>query len=248
MKTFLWAILLAIPIALAAQDDDKSYTMFQTIYLDGDNTRTNELGEGLKAHNKKYHNKAPHEAVVFAVTTGPRAGDLVWMMGPCTFADIDNRPKGDHGKDWRENVLANCTDTGPVEYWKRDDELSRSSTKQQPIARIRFLTVNSEDRQGYRIDGLFKQLSETIKSLEGDFVWSIYDNQFRQGDLGRHIAIVSGFDNWAELDKDWGFVEAFEKIHGEGSHETFRRAWGETFSNAYDEFWSIIPEFSGSDN
>ena len=138
MKKYFWAILLAIPFALTAQDDDKSYTMYQTIYLDGDNTKTNELGEGLKAHNKKYHNTAPHEAVVFSVNTGPRAGDLVWMMGPCTFSDIDNRPKGDHGKDWRDNVLANCTDTGPVEYWKRNDELSRSSTKQQPITRIRF--------------------------------------------------------------------------------------------------------------
>ena len=110
------------------------------------------------------------------------------------------------------------------------------------------MTVDEENRQGYRIGGLFKQLSETIKSLEGDFVWAVYNNQFRQGDLGRHYAIVTGFDKWGDLDEDVQFVKAFEKIHGEGSFDRFREAMAETFSNTVDEFWSIIPEFSGSDN
>ena len=248
MKTIIWVILLAIPFSLSAQDEDKSYNMVETIYLDGNNSKLDELAAGLKAHNKKYHNKAPHEAIVWAVRTGPRAGSLVWMKGPLTFSDLDAQEDEDHGKDWRDNIVKNCTSTGPAEYWRMDEELTRNTEKQQPIVRVRFLTVDEENRQGYRINGLLKQLSETVKSLDGDFFWGVYNNQFRQGDLGRHYAIVTGFDKWGELDEDVQFVKAFEKIHGEGSFEVFRRGMAETFSNAVDEFWTLIPEFSGSEN
>ncbi len=247
MKNLLIIILCCVPGLLVAQDTE-SYTMFQTVQLKVNPAKAQEFRVGMTAHNKKYHSEGAYTAGVWSITTGPDAGKLVWMMGPCTFSDLDDRPDMEaHGKDWRENVLVHTTESGNVEYWKRRDDVSKPSTGTTfPMVRVRYMVV--EKGQGYRIKELLTKLKETIMSLDRNFSFEIYVNEFLQGSRGRHYAAVTGFNKWGELDENWEFVKAFEKIHGVNTYRNWIREMNEVFSDRYDEFWRFIPEFSGAGN
>ena len=79
--------------------------------------------------------------------------------------------------------------------------------------------------------------------------WAVFENQFMQGNQGRHMAMVLGMDNWAFLDDESSnFREAFEKIHGEGTHQSWVREMGDVFIDAYDEVWTVMPELSTAGN
>jgi hypothetical protein len=245
MKKLLISLVLCVPFILNAQDKD-SYTMYETIYLTPDGKNLKKLNENLKAHNKKYHNKAPYSAFVFAVSNGPNAGQIIWMMGPLKYADLDTRPgKGEHNEDWDSNVVPYLAGSGTVEYWKRDDKLSNVVGDPRPINYNRFWKVNLEN--GFLVRGLLKQISETVKALEGENPWSVWDNEFRQGAMGRHIVTSTGMKNWAEMDDDDKFKETFEKVHGEDAWMPFVQSMGLAFEDSFDEIWTIIPELTGTE-
>lgn len=241
MKNLIMAILMATAFTLTAQDND-SYTMFSTLYLTPAHGQMEELINGIKAHKADFHpGDSPHAVTIFRIMSGPRSGDLIWLEGPQMFSDLDKGLGDGHGPDWGKNIDPHLADYGATEYWKRLDEYSREGTPGKPLVMVRFLEVNIKDRQGYRMFELFRQLSEAIKSLPGDFSWNIYSNEFQQGKLGRHFSIVSTFDSWTDLEKSVNALgnrpikDEFEKIHGEGSFENWQRAWQETFADSYDE-------------
>ena len=64
-------------------------------------------------------------------------------MGPCTFTDLDMRPKGDaHGKDWEQNVAPTIAKYGAVEYWKHNPKWSfKSGTDEPKIEEIWVLGI-----------------------------------------------------------------------------------------------------------
>ena len=241
MTKLLLSILLILPILLQAQDD--AYTMFETITLSPDGDRA-ELQAAMKAHNTKFHSTDPYTASVWAISSGPDAGKLVWSMGPLKYSDLDSRPEGDpHDTDW-DKVMAHIGSIGTIEYWKRDDKLSNVVGDPSPMLYVRFWKVNN--KYGFLVDAVLKQVSDAVKAMEGENQWSLWDNEFRQGDLGRHLATITGMKNWGELDDDPKFRAAFTKVHGEDSWIPFLRTMGIAFEDSYDEVWTLIPEVGGS--
>mgnify|MGYP001819501721 CR=1 FL=1 len=239
MRKLLLLILFVLPVILPAQDD--SYTMLESIILTPNGEDNEKLMEAMKAHNSKFHNTAPYTASVWAISTGPNAGKLVWMMGPLTYSHLDNRPSGDdHDNDWA-NVTKHLDHMGTVEYWKRDDKLSVNTTPEpSPMIYVRIWEVN--EKYGFLVDGLLKQASEAVAAMEGNLEWGVWDNEFRQGNHGRHLATVSSMKNWAELDKDYKFMEAFKKVHGDDAWIPFQRTGELAWRNSYDEIWTLMPE------
>jgi hypothetical protein len=112
-----------------------------------------------------------------------------------------------------------------------------------PILYIRYFEV-SEDHD-YTMDQVFEQVSKTIKSMKGENPWGLYYNAFLQGDLGRHVATVGFMKNWARMDEDRKFKEAYEKLYGEGSWKTFLDTLDDTFTNRWDEIWEYNKQLSG---
>ncbi|MCB0447493.1 MAG: hypothetical protein KDD03_08280, partial [Gelidibacter sp.] len=112
-----------------------------------------------------------------------------------------------------------------------------------PILYFRYFEIS--DDHDYTMNNLFKQVSETIKSMPGVNPWGLYYNEFLQGDLGRHVATVSFYKNWAEFDEDRKFKEAYEKLYGENSWENFIKTIKDTFDNQWDEIWVYNKEMSG---
>jgi hypothetical protein len=203
----------------------------------------------MRKNNENYHKADPHKATVYNIVSGPNAGNLVWQMGPMMFKHNDNRPKaGGHDEDWRDNVMPYITKMHSIEYWSQDDKKSNTSMlgpdNIYPIMFIRYFEIS--DDHDYTMNNHFKQVSETIKSMTGDKPWGLYYNAFLQGDLGRHVATVGFYKNWAEFDEDGpSFKDAYEKLNGENSWDTFLDTRDDTFTNRWDEIWVYDKNMSG---
>jgi len=225
------------------------YAMWESFYITPDNTKLKALGEAMSKHNKKYHKEGPHRAVVYNVVSGPNMGKMVWQMGPLTFTHLDSRPSaGGHDEDWRDNVMPNVKKLESGEYWKQDNDVSNTAMLQgdditYPLLHIRFW--EAADGFGYQIDHLMTQISNTVKAIDGENPWGLYDNQFRQGNHGRHLATVMFHKNWAEYDKKGTFKETFLKVNGEDSWDAFTKGMTSAFSNSWDEIWEYNAALSG---
>ncbi len=237
---------MCLAFTVQAQD----YIMFSTVTLDPVPSKMKELRQGLADHKAKYHeDNTPFQASLFRISSGPNSGKIIWLEGPQKFSDFDDYDglgQG-HGEHWGTQVEGNCQSMGHTEYWKEWDQYSRNSSKLAPIYVNKYLAVNVKERQGFRINGLLEKLSAAIKTIEGDFSWSIYSNEFEQGKLGRHFVIVTSFDSWTELDKEVNqfgqrkkIRTAFDKIHGEGSHQRFMDEWRDVFEDSYDEVLAVM--------
>ena len=245
----LTAMLLLFSTTAFSQDDDKSYEMWESIMLTPDNTKLKVLQDNLRKHNKTYHSEGAHKATVYNITSGPNAGKIIWEMGPLTYSDLDTRPSvGGHDEDWRDNMDPYIRKTNTVEYWKADAKLNNTDmldddNSKYPILFIRYWEV--EPGQGFNVSTFFNKVSETVKALEGVNPWGIYYNEFRQGDLGRHIAKVGFSPNWSDFDRDVNWVETFNKVHGENSWQNQLNMQEATFSNSWDEIWVYNKHMSG---
>jgi hypothetical protein len=243
------AIIFGTVLITNAQDES-AYAAWETIMLTPDNTKLKVLGENMRTHNMTYHKEGPHKAAVWQISTGPNAGKLIWQMGPLNYSHLDSRPaEGGHDEDWRDNVMPYVKKMGTIEYWKADNELNNTAmldpnTVTHPILYIRFYNVNPG--QGFSINTFFSRVLATVKSLEGDNPWGLYDNEFRQGlDIGRHIAEVSFYQNWTEFDKEIKWIEAFNKVNGANSWQNQVNMGNATFSNSWDEIWTYDKSMSG---
>ncbi len=245
----IFTLIFGATTTLNAQDDS-SYVMWESIMLTPDNTKLKALGEAMSKHNKAYHQDGPYKANVYNISSGPNIGKMIWQMGPLKFSDLDGRPsKGGHDEDWRDNVMPHVKKMTHGEYWKQDLELSNTSSLDpenvtHPLLLIRYFEAAGD--HGYSIDHLLKQMSETVKAMDGDNPWGVYDNQFRQGfTIGRHLAWVSFNKNWAEMDEAPKFKETFIKVHGEDSWRPFQEGMADSFSNSWDEIWEYNAKLSG---
>lgn len=241
------AIVFGTMLTVKAQEND--YTMWESITLTPDNTKIKTLSENMRKHNQTYHKDGAYEAYVYTISTGPDIGKIVWEMGPLTYSHLDSRPSDNgHDEDWRDNIMPYVKKMSNGEYWKKDKKLSNTdmldpNNNTHPLLFIRYFEI--EKGEGHNFKHIFTQVSETIKAMDGENPWSLYYNEFRQGDLGRHVASVSPMKNWAELDKDDHFKEVFIKTHGEGSWQPFVENMNDTFSNSWDEIWSYNAKMSG---
>lgn len=235
---------------LNAQEDSKDYVMLESIMLTPDYTKLKVLGENMRAHNAKYHSKdGPYKATVYNITTGPNSGKIVWMMGPLKYTHLDSRPSaGGHDEDWRDKVMPYIKKINTSEYWTMDDKVSNMSMmdgddSKFPIIFVRYGEI--EEDHGYTLDSFFEMVGKTVKSMDGVNPWGLYYNAFRQGDLGRHIASVSFYKNWAEFDDNPSFKGAFEKTIGKDKWQKFLNMSEGLFSNSWDEIWSYDAFMSG---
>ncbi len=234
-----------------AQDEKKEYQMWESVMLTPVNSKLKTLQDNMKKHNKTYHKEGAYEAAVYNIVTGPNSGNLIWEMGPLMFSHLDGRPAdGGHDEDWRDNVMPYVKKMHTIEYWRDMEKLSNTSmmsgdNSEYPILYLRYFEVNSG--HGYTVQPLLKKMSEAVKAMESEAPWGLYSNEFRQGkDIGRHIAWVAFYKNWTEFDNDdASFKDAYLKVHGDNSWDSYIRGLDDTFSNSWDEIWVYDKNMSG---
>lgn len=244
---FLFACLL-FSVSLFAQDaaeEASDRMLLETIILTPDLEKLPQLMENLAAHNKKYHPAGtPYQATVFNITTGPNTGKIVWMMGPHNWSDLDSRPAADgHDEDWVNNVVALLDDVSHAEYWKVQPKLSKNSGETYPMYYVRYHNFSKTD--GYRAWDEIKKIAGTMAEMDEVKHWMVYDNMMRQGNAGRHLAMVSGMSSWAEMDDDWPFADTFEELYSRGERMNMAREMMEATTDSWDEIWTVNLKASG---
>jgi len=233
---------------LHAQESTKE-PIWESIMLVPDNTKLKTLGENMRKHNMKYHNEGAFKSFVYNIATGPNTGKIVWMMGPLQYPDLDTRPaEGGHDEDWRDNIMPYVKSLEQGEYWKEITKWSNTGMLAgddfvYSILFTRYWEVKPGN--GFGVDAHLSMASETIKAMPGVNPWGVYDNEFRQGKLGRHIATVSFHKNWEDFDTGWPFRETFDKVHGENAWNNFISNRDATYSDWWDEIWVFDKNLSG---
>ena len=200
---------------MSQESEDTSYEMFELLYLTPRTDKIMELGEALAEHNKKFHADAPHQAHVWMCNTGPHTGDLVWVMGPMTFTDMDSRPDTkEHTEDWMKNVMPNVKMVSDGEYWKRDDKLSYTPEGATAGKEI-WSVYDIVPFEGYRFKALLEKVVEVYREKNYPNYFQVYNSQFDGGN-GHDVAIEFGFKNYAFFDEEDKFWKDYEEVHGEG--------------------------------
>jgi hypothetical protein len=201
----------------------------------------------MAEHNKKYHNEGPYTAHVWAVHTGPHEGQWLWVMGPCTFTDLDNAPAGGeaHDKDWQENVAAHCDKIHEFKYWKMNEKVSYDP-EEAPGEKVLWTTFDIKPFEMYHFTAMLEKVVEVYNTKKYDNGFYVYESQFDSGD-GQDVVIEWQFKNWAWFDKEDRFVKDYEEIHGEGSWVKFMEEYRDVVESSFDELAEYMKDLSGGE-
>ncbi|MDQ7048152.1 MAG: hypothetical protein Q9M92_00885 [Enterobacterales bacterium] len=249
MKIILTIALFLFAPFLTAEEK-KEYQQYESILITPDYKNLSKLSDNMAKHNKKYHAKGAYQARVYNVVAGADIGKLYWIMGPSTFAHLDQRPSNNaHTQDWASNVMPYVTKLEHGEYWRFEEDMiidNHKDWEKNPLTiwLIRYITVNPN--QGNKIKDLHKQIKATIEKSGMAKFWGIMDNQLIQGnENGRHLMGITGLKTWSEIDDDWQFEKHFEQLYGKGSMKIFTETYNEVFKNAWNEVQVLNKKMSG---
>lgn len=236
LASMLITALLLTSIGVAQEKEDKSYGMAEITFMLPKIGMENAFVKAVAAHNNLYHKEGPYHAYLDNVLTSKEAGWYVWIMGPCTFTDLDSRPgEGAHTDHWNKNISPLVQRYGRTEYWRLNDKFSYSSGDTPPkYENIWFVDLKRGDY--YRFKALMTKIKAAyVKKGEGNL--NVYDTQFNAND-GRDVALVWGLKNWAELDDDdEGIKKEYEEINGEGSWDNAMDEWSEITVSIKSQVW-----------
>lgn len=245
----LIVIMMIGGLTTTVLSQEKPRDTWEYIMLTPDRNHLKTLSDNMHQHNAKYHSEAPYQAYVFNISTGPNIGKIIWEMGPINFTDLDSRPSDNgHDDDWRDNILPYVKHVTHGEYWKTDMELSLLESMDpnamtHPLLIVRFMNVNQKN--GYLVDSFLEKIKATVEAMDNPNPWGVYDNLFRQGEKGRHLATVRFLKNWAELDEDDNFKKVFIKVHGENEWQKFIDTSSDAFTDSWDEIYQYNAYMSG---
>jgi hypothetical protein len=235
----LFAILLTT-FTVNAQEKNESYAMVELTFMLPKIGMEKAFESAVKAHNEKYHKEGVFKASLDMIITGKEAGWYVWMMGPCTFTDLDARPNDDaHTNDWDKNISPTILEYGRNEFWRYNKNLSYYKEGSTNVTKLENIwVIGVKNGQQYK----FKEFMEKVKKAHekrGDGNIQVYNNQFRESN-GRDVAIVWTLNNWAEMDEDDGGIKKYyEEIYGEGSWANGLKDWENSVDSVSSQMWRI---------
>ncbi len=243
-KPILIVGLIAFAYSAMAQTD---YLQWEIMNINPKLDKVEMFKKGVGAHVKKYHATAPYKVIINSVLTGPSSGQFTWIMGPCTWTQLDGvNTKGEHDLDFEKNVTPFVQSYGEVTYWRADKGISYDAPNSATLtkSRVRFLTLLPG--QGDRAAELFEKVAAVYKKKAYP---ASYHGYWRQGaSAGPHLAISIDFAKWAHFDNTNAIEKDFDEIYGAGSWDRFLDDWALCFDRAktYDELTEYMPEMSSN--
>lgn len=236
LTSMLIVALLLTTNGIAQETDEKTYGMAEITYMLPKIGSEKAFVQNVNAHNDTYHKEGPNHAYLDNVLTGKESGWYVWIMGPCTFTDLDSRPEGGaHDDDWTKNIAPHVHKYGRTEYWRYNAKLSFKANDTPP--KLETLWVLDIKRgEYYRFKALMTKIQAAHVKKGSDNV-SVYRNQFYAND-GREIVIVWDSPNWADFDNDNGGIKKdFEELYGEGSWQNMLEEWDDVVESMNRQVW-----------
>jgi hypothetical protein len=229
----LSAFLLSSSIAYS-QETAKN-VMVETIYIMPVKGKEKEFEKAVKLHNDTFHNKAPHQAGMNLILTGPETGWYVWYMGPTTFTDLDSRPTGAHDGDWASKIDPLIKKYGSTEYWKYEAESSLAPDGTDGAKYSTMWVIDVEQDSMDKMKGLLAKVNAVNAKKAGETM-RVYSSRFNAGD-GRDLVMIFDFNKWAELDEDNDFVKRFNEMNGADSFIGFLKDWRSAVKGNKEAVW-----------
>lgn len=238
MKKKSGMLLTFLFIAALCYSQEK-YIMLETMHITPKTGKSEDLKKGLNEHNTKWHAEGAYKVKMWEVIFGKHEGDFLWVMGPCTFTDLDTRPDDDaHNQDWEKKVGPYVEKYGQTNYWKINDKLSYLQEKSDyKMADITFYKVRAG--QEYRFDEIFRKVVEVYKQKNYGYEMIFFESHFALGDAPE-IVVLWHFDKWEWFDVDTGFKKMFEEVYGEGSWASLMKEYYEVVEYALDEVIKVM--------
>lgn len=234
MKIMYLAVL--VPFLALSQESNTDYGMVQLSTMKCKIGSYDAFETAVKKHNAKYH-KDKYAANLWTINTGQNTGTYVWSMGLLTFTDMDGAPgKGDHGKDWTENIEIHIQDYGVTEFWKLNKKLSYSNDKMEKKQTVWLLDIKSDNY--HRFEEFMKKVLVINKKNDNEIV--VWNNQYTEDD-GRDVAITFTYDKYAELDiTEWKMKDEYDKEYGDGSWTKALKDWNDFVVSMKRSQWSRV--------
>lgn len=250
MKKILTLMVVLFFTYSVTAEEVKAYTQWDTFRFTINNQNAKEFTKNIRAHINKYHVKDPYKTTIYSVSYGPDANDLIWVMGPVSFSELDARPDDkQHDQDWSDNINPYITSYNQSEIWRNMEglvinNLDKDSKKPEKFS-ARYLTVNA-DQEPETVKYLLTQVKETLIKIGKVKYWAVMENMFIQGNVnGRHLMGLSSMESWAEIDEDWEFAKHFEELYGKDSYKAFRANYSKVIKNQWHEIITVNKEMSG---
>lgn len=245
MKKVVLTTLTVLMIAVLAYGQE-SNKIWETIYLMPKQGHQEELNKALSDHNKMYHATEPHTAFVHYISVGQMAGYYSWLMGPMKFADLDNCPKGEHDKEWAENVIPHVKKFGDLEYWVNSDTLSYWPENGGMSDKFHCMYWDVKNGKTYQFKKLLEKVVKVFKANKYEHSWAIYFTEF-DTDNGRDVLAVMNFNSWGYFDGGSPFVKDYEAMYGENSFKEFMDEFYALTYKGTDEVREVMKVLSGTE-
>ncbi len=240
MKKFSLSIIaLLFCFSAWAQTEKQPTQISETIYILPKAGMNVQFEAAIAAHNKKFHPVGPHHAVLRKVEYGEKAGWYVWVMKG-TYASLDTRPdeEGGHSADWTKTVEPTVEKYGETGLWGFAEELSYGMEIFAKSKKYNVWAVDLKRGEEVRFKELMGKIRDAYESM-GTRAFLVYYNQIHTAG-GSDVALIWSFNNYADLDKDWGTKEAYEKINGEGSWKKMIEEWRDITVDHSEEIRTML--------
>ena len=241
--------LFAVLISWTLMGQENSYTMFETIYMTPKSGAMEDLKTNLGKHNKAFHADLPFRTSIYTIINGKNMGKILWVMGPTTYTQHDNRPSGgDHDEDWNNVSPYLDTESDGIgsEYWRMDEDLSHFPGSFQ-LAKQRVWIIDLKNGESSRFVEIMKKIKKVLVETEDPDAMGIYWNTLGGMGNDRDVGIVWFFDKWSWLDERSNFSKKYEEEHGAGTWRYFLDEWENCVGGFDVELRVFNKEMSGWD-
>lgn len=228
MKRKIGFVLVGICIVagtMAQTAPEPPTTVVETMYILPKRGMDDKLETAIKAHNQKYHPDGPFVAGLRKVEYGDKAGWYVFVYGPTTYENIDNRPaKGNgHDDDWSKTVDPLIETYGTTSLWNLNKELTYGYDLLQKSKYYEVWMVTLKRGDYYRFKALSEKLKKAYEAL-GTESFVVFDNPLHTTN-GPDVGLIWSFNTYKEWADDPGPKASYEKIYGAGSWEHLINEW-----------------------
>ncbi len=240
MKKVLSFVFSLLCVSLIAQND----IIFELVTITPKDGITEELVSKMKAHNDQFHSEGAHGARVYSINTGTEAGKLIWVMGPTTWSEIENRPAGgDLDSDWA-NVTGLLENEVRVEYFEFEPTLSNFPVDFD-VKNLWIRMTDLKPWQGYRYRALLEKIHKVYVEKFPNQSRGVYFNELGNSRDGRDVMTVQFFDSLTWMDEDRNFAAKYEEVHGFGTWRTFMSEIEDIVAGSDLLMMSLLPEMGG---
>ena len=225
---------------MAQTAPDAPLTVVESMYLLPKRGMEDKFEAAVKAHNVKYHPDGPFVAGLRKVEYGDKAGWYVFVYGPTTYENIDNRPAkaNGHDADWSTTVEPLVETYGTTTLWNLNKELSYGMDILQKSKYFEIWMVNLKRGEYNRFKSIAEKLKKVYESLGmGSFI--VLENPIHTTN-GADIGLVWSFNTYKEWENDPGPKVAYEKLYGTGSWKQAMDEWRDIYVDYNAEVRSFV--------